>query len=69
MILYSYFAFSSKCIIIAMVNYTHTHTHTHTPEGPMEIGNMRLNSIASVRSLPESGDFMSCFLMRSFISA
>jgi len=29
------------------------------PVGPIDVANMRLNSRGSVRSLPETGDFMS----------
>ena len=35
----------------------------------MDVLNIRLNSMASERSLPVIGDFMSCFRMMAFISS
>ena len=37
------------------------------PEGPIDVLNMRLNSIGSLSSLPVDGDFNSYFLMVSLI--
>jgi len=37
------------------------------PAGPIDVGNMRLKGIGSLKSLPVTGDFMSYFLTASFI--